>query len=72
MDSQASLGAVTKGRSSKFPMLRQCRVLCALALGLQLHIKVRWIESAAVMPCWTGTVVDYVEESYGHLPIGRG
>ena len=29
--------------------------------------KVRWIEAAAVQPCWTSTLVYYVEESYGHL-----
>ena len=44
-DSMASLGAATKGRSSSFPLLRQCRVLCALALGLELHVKLRYIES---------------------------
>ena len=29
--------------------------------------KVRWIEAAAVLPCWTSMIVYYVEESYGHL-----
>ncbi len=44
-DPMASLGAATKGRSSSYPLLRQCRVLYALALGLEIHIKLRWIES---------------------------
>ena len=29
--------------------------------------KVRWIEAAAVLPCWTSMVVYYVEEDWGHL-----
>ena len=36
--------------------------------------KVRWIEAAAVLPCWTSMIVYYVEESYGHLleeQVGR-
>ncbi len=44
-DSMAALGAATKGRSSSFPLLRQCRTLCALGLGLQIHIRCRYIES---------------------------
>lgn len=44
-DSMAAMGAATKGRSSAFPLLRQCRVLAALSLGLEIHMKLRWIES---------------------------
>ena len=29
--------------------------------------KVRWIEAAAVLPCWTSMIVYYVEGDRGHL-----
>ena len=31
------------------------------------RLQVRWIEAAAIMPCWTNIVVFYVEGSRGHL-----
>lgn len=44
-DSMAALGSASKGRSSSYPLLRQCKVLCALQLGLQMLGKYRYIES---------------------------
>ena len=43
--------------------------------GYALHLitkhKVRWIEAAAVLPCWTSMIVYYVEEDWGHLMTER-
>jgi hypothetical protein len=44
-DSLVSLGCVNKGRSSKFPLLRQCRMLASLSLGLRLRVLGRYLES---------------------------
>ena len=34
---------------------------------LLARYKVRWIEMAAILPCWTNMIVYYVEEDYGHV-----
>ena len=42
--------------------------------ALLAKYKVRWIEMAAVLPCWTSMIVYYVEGDYGHLmteQVGR-
>ncbi len=44
-DSTATLGAVQKGRTSSYPMLRQCRTICALSLVLQIWPRCRYVES---------------------------
>ncbi len=44
-DSLVALGCVMQGGSGSFPLWRQCRILCALSLGLQIRPLVRWIES---------------------------
>jgi hypothetical protein len=44
-DSSAALGATMKGRSSVYPLLRQCRVLAAIGLALGIRISVRWVPS---------------------------
>ena len=35
--------------------------------SLIARYKVRWIEMAAILPCWTSMIVYYVEGDYGHL-----
>ena len=44
-DSMTAVGCVMKGRSSHYPLLRQCRILAGLALGLQLVPNLRYLES---------------------------
>jgi len=44
-DSLVALGCLGKGRSSQYPLLRQCRILAAMSLGLRLRMMGRWLES---------------------------
>ena len=44
-DSAVALGCVGKGRSSVPPLLRQCRIIAAVAMALQIIPKCRWVES---------------------------
>ena len=44
-DSIPALGAAQKGRSSHFPMLRLCRRLAALTLGVGIHLVLQFVRS---------------------------
>jgi hypothetical protein len=44
-DSAVALGCVAKGRSSHPALLRQTRIIGAIAMALQVIPKARWIES---------------------------
>ena len=41
--------------------------LWGYAPALIAKYKVRWIEMAAVLPCWTSMIVYYIEGDHGHL-----
>ena len=41
------------------------------ATHLIAKYKVRWIEAAVVLPCWTNMIVYYIEGDYGHLMTER-
>jgi hypothetical protein len=45
-DSQVAVGALSKGRSSSFPILRCLRPISAMLLGSGLRVYARWIASA--------------------------
>lgn len=44
-DSVSAIGAAQKGRSSVFPMLRLCRRLLSVAVGVGIRLVPRWIRS---------------------------
>ena len=44
-DSIPALGAAQKGRSSHFPMLRLCRRLASLTLGVGVRLVMRFVRS---------------------------
>jgi hypothetical protein len=44
-DSSTTLGATLKGRSSSYPLLRQCRVIAGVGLALGVRVSVRYVPS---------------------------
>ena len=44
-DSKVALGAVSKGRSSSGPLLRQCRMICSVSLVCQIRLVARYLEN---------------------------
>ena len=44
-DSKVALRAVSKGRSSSGPLLRQCRMICSVSLVCQIRLVARYLES---------------------------
>ena len=46
-DSQVAVGALSKGRSSSFQILRRLRFISAMVLATGLQLYARWIDSAS-------------------------